>query len=57
MRWSTSGFAGAGVAGTETSVTADTFVGAAGFAVAMPPPATSAVSDTANGNKNERFFM
>jgi hypothetical protein len=45
------------VTGTETSVTADTFVGVTGFAVAMPPPATSAVSDTANGNKNERFFM
>jgi hypothetical protein len=43
------------VAGTEISVA--TFKGAAGFAVAMPPPATSAVSDTANGNKNERFFM
>jgi hypothetical protein len=45
------------VAGTEISAVADTFVDAAGFAVAMPPLATSAVSDTANGNKNERFFM
>jgi hypothetical protein len=57
MRWSTSGFAAAGVAGTEISVTADTFVGETGLALAMPLPATSAVSDTANGNKNERFFM
>jgi hypothetical protein len=56
-RCSTSGFAAGGVAGAEISVAADTTVGAAGFAAAMLPPATSAVSDAANGNKNERFFM
>jgi hypothetical protein len=45
------------VEGTEISVATDTVVGAAGFATAMPPPATSAVSETANGNKNDRVFM
>jgi hypothetical protein len=33
------------------------FVGVTGFALVMPVLATSAVSDTANGNRNERFFM
>jgi hypothetical protein len=45
------------VLGADTSVVGDMFVGVTDFALVMPVLATSAVSDTANGNRNERFFM
>jgi hypothetical protein len=56
-RFSTSGCTGIGVAAVDTSFAGDISVGAIGFAVAAPVPAASAASDTANGNRNERFFM
>src|SRR5215471_15680581 len=54
-RLSTSGCAGAGVTGPDASVVRE-MVGVTGFALAMVVPAASAVSDTASGSKNERFF-
>jgi hypothetical protein len=33
------------------------FVGVTGFALLAAAPAASTASDTASGNRNERFFM
>ena len=55
-RLSTRGCAGAGLTTCKTSVATDR-VGVTGFVSATAVPATSAVSDTASGSKNERFLI
>jgi hypothetical protein len=57
MRFNTSGSRGTGAGAVADTSTETISLGTAGFAAAMPALPASAAKDTANGNRNDRFFI